>query len=144
MILTVQLVLVPSSPGLRLGLCGAETPFAAIRILLGEPCLCVFCQKPAFYWQIEGFWRSQAEVAGSNVQHLDANVQSAGLKVEPANADFESVNPKVQPVNAGVEPVKPNVEVVERDFQLVKPEVELGNANLQFADSNIRPANLKI
>jgi hypothetical protein len=130
MILTVQLVLVPSSPGLRLGLCGAETPFAAIKVQLGEPCLCVFCQNLAFYWQNEGFLRSQPEVAGSNVQSADA--------------DFESVNPKVQPVNAGVEPVKPNVEVVDWDFQPVRPKVELGNANVQSADANGQPANPKI
>ncbi len=130
MILIVSLVLVPSSPGLRLGLCGAETPFAAITLHLGEWCLCVFCQKPAFYWQIEGFWRSQAEVAGSRPEHLNPNLQS--------------VSPKVEPVDANVQPVKPNVEVMEVDFQRVRPEVEPVNPNLQSVDAIVRPANPKI
>jgi hypothetical protein len=130
MILTVLLVLVPSSPGLRPGLRDAETPFTAITIHFGESCLCVFCQKPAFYWQIEGFWRSQAEVAGSNVQHLDADVELVNANVEPADANVEVANPKVQPLDAGVEPVSPKVEPSDAG-------VEPGNANLQSSDAKV-------
>jgi hypothetical protein len=130
MILTVLLVLVPSSPGLRPGLRDAETPFTAITIHFGESCLCVFCQKPAFYWQNEGFWRSQAEVSGSNVKSVNANV-------EPADARIEPLNPNVGVVDADVEPLSPDIGSANgRD--------ELGNANLQSANTNDQPANPKV
>jgi hypothetical protein len=127
MVLTVSLVLVPSSPGLRPGPREAETPIAPITIHLGESCLRVFCQKPALYWQIEGFWRFLAESADSRPERLNPNPQH----LEP---NLQSVNPKVEPVEARVEPLSPNVEPAD-------VRVELGNANLQSADATVQPAN---
>lgn len=93
-ILVIVMVLVPSSPGLRPGPRDAETPLryhpTPVRIFVPT----VFCQKLCVYWQNEGFWRFQAEVAGSNVQHLDAKVEPAGSKVESAGSKVDPVNPK--------------------------------------------------
>jgi hypothetical protein len=119
-------------------------PFTSIQHPPGAAVPTVFCQKLAFYWQIEGFWRSQAEVSGSNVHHLDANVesvdskvQSAGPKVELVDAKVEPLNPKVQSVDARVGPLSPDIEPADAG-------VELGNANLQCAEAKVQSTNPKV
>jgi len=55
MILTVWLVLVPSSPGLRPGLSDAETPSRPLQSILGDRVCVFFAKKPSFIGKMMDF-----------------------------------------------------------------------------------------